>query len=38
MEDYDYLNADKEACLKVLEEFKEEDGSIKYEKAMQKLI
>ena len=37
MEAHDYLNADKAACVEVLEGFREGD-SIDYAKAMRKLI
>jgi len=33
MEEYEYLNADKDACIEVLESFKEGE-SIDYSKAM----
>lgn len=38
MEEYDYLNADKDACLEVLEKFKDSNENIDYSKAMQVLI
>lgn len=38
MEEYNYLNADKEACLKILETFKGVDNMIDYKKAMKSLI
>jgi hypothetical protein len=38
MEEYNYLDADKESCLKVLNEFKESDDTISYSEAMKKLI
>lgn len=38
MEEYNYLDADPEACQKILQEFKDKDNNINYAKAMKKLI
>lgn len=38
MEEYNYLEADKEAVIKVLDDFKESDGKVDYSKAMKNLI
>ena len=38
MEEYNYLDADKETVQKVLMEFKDRDGMIEYDKAMRHLI